>query len=135
MDGSREMLLNRCPSPSGSTCERSNDGQKATESNRAQYTVSSEDRCQDLPLLFIPLACDYLLFLLPSVLRSVCNVGLCLLCSVANDLGIIFIFGTTGLLVELLFGFFFLVFLALLLGFLLFLGRGGLCFLRGRRFV
>lgn len=87
-------------------------------------------------LLFIPLACDSSLLFLLGDLGSVCVLGLQLVGAVANHFGVIVIFGTTGL-VELL-GFF-IVFLALSLGllfrFLLFFGRDGLGFLRGRGFV
>lgn len=130
MNGTREISI-----PTRFYDCASNDGQRQ---RREQYIVRSKVCCQDAPLFFFIIACNcLLLLLLPSDLGSVCNLGLGLLGSVADYLSVIVIFGTTSLLVELLLGFF-LVFLALALtlffGLLLLLGRGGLCFLRGRGF-
>lgn len=113
-----------------------------TAKGNEEGNISSRSKicCEDPPLLFIIIACNCLLLFLPSDLGGVCNLGLGLLGSVADHLGVIVIFGTAGLLVELLLGLF-VVFIALgltfslLFGFLLFLGRGGLGFLRGRGFL
>lgn len=107
---------------------------------REQYIVRSKTCCQGPSLLFIPLACNGSLLFLTSGLGSVCILGLQLLGSVADNFGVVVVFGTAGLLVELLLRFFivFLTFslaLTLLFGFFLFVGRDGLCFLRGRSFV
>lgn len=103
--------------------------------------MGSKCCCRDPPSLFISFACNCLRLFVPSDLGSVCNLGLRLLLgSVAHDLGVIVVFGTTSVLVELLFRFF-IVFitlnltLCLLFGILLFLGGGSLCFLRGRGFI
>lgn len=121
-------------------CKRSSDDQKAN-TERAIYREKQGPAVRIRLLLFVPIACNSSLLFLLSDLRGVCILGLQLVVgAVANNFGVIgiVIFGTTGLLVELLLGFF-IVFLALalglLFGFLLFLGRGGLCFLRGRGFV
>lgn len=106
---------------------------------REQYIVRSKT-CQDPSLLFIPLACNGSLLFLTSGLGSVCILGLQLVGPVADNFGVVVVFGTAGLLVELLLRFFivFLTFslaLTLLFGFFLFFGRDGLGFLRGRGFV
>lgn len=100
--------------------------------------MRSKTCCQDPSLLFIPLACNGSLLFLTSGLGSVCILGLQLLGTVADHFGVVVVFGTAGLLVELLLRFLivFLTFtLSLLFGFFLFFGRDGLCFLRGRGFV
>lgn len=124
-------------------CKRSSDDQKAN-TERAIYREKQGPAVKIRLLLFIPIACNSSLLLLVSGLGSVCVLGLQLVGAVANHFGVIgiVVLGTTGLLVELLLGFF-IFFLALalalalglLFGFLLVLGRGGLCFLRGRGFV
>lgn len=100
--------------------------------------MGSKYFCQDPPSLFIPFACNGLRLFLPGDLGSVCNLGLLFFFgSIAHDWGgVIVVFGTASVLVELLFGFF-IVFIPFTfdLFFGVLLGGGSLCFLRGRRLV
>lgn len=91
---------------------------------------------QDSTLVFLIVARSYLLVFFLGNLRGICSLGRGLPGPVSNHFSIVVLFGTTGILVELLFGFF-LVLLTFhfLFGFFLFLGRGSLCFLRGRGLV
>ncbi|KAL2279595.1 hypothetical protein FJTKL_13286 [Diaporthe vaccinii] len=104
---------------------------------KEQYIMVSKDCCQDRPSLFIPFSCNGLRLFLPSGLGSVCNLGLLFFGPIAHHCGgVIVVFGTASVLIELLFGFF-IVFITFTFGlfFGVLLGGGSLCFLRGRRLV
>lgn len=132
----RNVSLNRYPSPPDSTFAQAI--QLRPKANR-KSNISWEARgcCQDPPLLFIPFTCNCLRLFVPSDLGSVCNLGLLFFGPISHDFGgVIVVFGTASVLVELLFGFF-IVFITLPFGFgvLLVLGGGSLDFLRRRSFV